>query len=92
GHSQAIFRALAPLGVSVTDSTLASGGPDMGAVRTAGVPVMDLGQNGLDYFDLHHTADDTLDKIEPAALRQNVAAWAIALYLAAEMNWDFRAE
>jgi hypothetical protein len=31
------------------------------------------------YFDLHHTPDDTLDKIDPAALAQNVAAWAAVL-------------
>ncbi|HRK64846.1 MAG TPA: hypothetical protein PLN53_10660, partial [Terricaulis sp.] len=56
----------------------------------AGVPVADLSQDGLDYFDLHHTADDTLDKIDPEALRQNVAAWATFAYLAAEMDWVYR--
>ncbi len=33
-----------------------------------------LAQDGSDYFHLHHTADDTLDKIDPKALAQNVAA------------------
>ena len=55
------------------------------------MPVVDLSQDGLDYFDLHHTADDTLDKIDPDALRQNVAAFAVFVYLAAENDWDFRA-
>ena len=31
------------------------------------------------YFDLHHTPDDTLDKIDKAQLRQNVAAWTAML-------------
>ena len=31
------------------------------------------------YFDWHHTPDDTLDKIDPAQLRQNVAAWTAML-------------
>ena len=40
---------------------------------------MTLGQDGTHYFDLHHTADDTLDKVDPEALRQNVAAWTTML-------------
>ena len=31
------------------------------------------------YFDYHHTPDDTLDKIDPEQLRQNVAAWTAML-------------
>jgi hypothetical protein len=37
------------------------------------------GKDGTRYFDLHHTPDDTLDKIDPAQLEQNVAAWAAVL-------------
>jgi hypothetical protein len=87
-YAARFFAALAPLEVFVTDAQPASGGADIGAMREAGVPVFDLTQNGLDYFDYHHTADDTLDKIDPAALRQNVAAWATIAYLAAEMDWN----
>ncbi len=48
-----------------------------------------LAQDGSDYFHLHHTADDTLDKIDPEALKQNVAAWAVFAWLAAEAEGDF---
>ena len=48
-----------------------------------------LAQDGSDYFDLHHNADDTLDKIDPQALAQNVAAYAVFAYLAAEADGDF---
>jgi hypothetical protein len=89
-YAARFFAALAPLEVFVTDVQPASGGADIGAMREAGVPVFELTQNGLDYFDYHHTADDTLDKIDPAALRQNVAAWATMAYLAAEMDWNLR--
>jgi carboxypeptidase Q len=41
------------------------------------LPVADLKQDGTEYFDFHHTADDTLDKIKPEDLAQNVAAWAV---------------
>jgi len=88
-HISVVRRALAPLGIIAGDN-FAFGGPDMTPLRAAGVPILELSQNGLDYFNYHHTADDTLDKIDPEALRQNVAAYAVAAYLAAEMDWDFR--
>jgi hypothetical protein len=90
-YARAIQRQLAPLGIVLGDNA-ANGGADIDDLRKAGVPVVDLSQNGLDYFDYHHTADDTLDKIDPEALRQNVAAYAIFAYLAAENDWVFRAE
>ena len=63
----------------------ASGGPDIGPLQRAGkVPVLRLAQDGSDYFDLHHTPNDTLDKIDPKELDQNVAAWAALIYLVAE--------
>jgi Zn-dependent M28 family amino/carboxypeptidase len=45
----------------------------------AGAPGVGLSQDGTYYFDLHHTPDDTLDKVDPEALRQNVAAWTAML-------------
>ncbi|MEL6246027.1 MAG: peptidase M28 family protein, partial [Pseudomonadota bacterium] len=65
-------------------------GPDIGVLRRSGVPVVTPGQDGRDYFDYHHTPDDTFDKIEPEAFRQNVAVYAAFAYLAAETGWDFR--
>jgi Zn-dependent M28 family amino/carboxypeptidase len=67
------------------------GGADIGPIVQAGVPVFGLLQDGLRYFDLHHTADDTLDKIDPEQLRQNVAAWAALVWLVADSDVDFRA-
>ena len=43
-----------------------------------------LAQDGTDYFDWHHTANDTLDKIEPKAMNQQAAAYAVLAYLSAE--------
>ena len=51
-----------------------------------------LRQDGTDYFDYHHTPDDTLDKIDPKALAQNVAAYAVFAYLAASADGDFGSE
>ena len=82
-------RLLQPLGIGPGDNN-AFGGPDVSPLRAAGVPVFGLRQNGWDYFDLHHTPDDTLDKIDPADLKQNVAAWAAAIYMVSEYEGDFR--
>ncbi|GMN12251.1 M28 family metallopeptidase [Altererythrobacter sp. MTPC7] len=60
----------------VADSTIrASGGADINISRDQGGAIIDLQQDGTRYFDLHHTPDDTLDKIDPVQLRQNVAVW-----------------
>ena len=66
------------------------GGVDIGPLAEAGVPVFTLAQDGTHYFDLHHTADDTLDKIDPAQMTQNVAAWAGLIWLIADSDVDFR--
>lgn len=88
-YGRAFQRALAPLGVLPGDNE-AGGGADIDAIRRAGVPVVDLSQDGTDYFDYHHTPNDTLYAIDPANLRQNVAAWATFVYLAADSDWTFR--
>lgn len=89
GHGRAMQRALQSLGITQGSNT-AFGGPDLGPLRDAGVPIVDLTQNGMDYFNYHHTPDDTLDRIDPLELRQNVAAYAMFAYLAADTGWDFR--
>ena len=47
-------------------------------------------QDATRYFDLHHSADDTLDKIDPKELAQNVAVWAAFLYTVADSDVSFR--
>ena len=80
--------ALAPLGIA-RSTNVARGGPDIGSLVAGGVPAITLQQDGTDYFDLHHTPDDTLDKIDPAKLRQNVAAYTAMLAIVANApeNW-----
>ena len=73
-----LTAALAPLGITKNDQGDADG-TDVGPTIKAGAPWVSLGQDGTRYFDYHHTPDDTLDKIDPAQLRQNVAAWTTML-------------
>jgi len=83
-----IAQALAPLGIEYA-ADKGGPGPDIGPLAAQGATWAWLAQDGSDYFHLHHTADDTLDKIDPAALAQNVAAYAVFAYLAAEAEGDF---
>ncbi|MFM6987611.1 MAG: M20/M25/M40 family metallo-hydrolase [Arenimonas sp.] len=83
-----IEQVLAPLGIALADG--GGPGPDISPSVPYGLPWAELQQDGSDYFDYHHTANDTLDKIEPAALDQQVAAYAALAYLAAETSVDIQ--
>ena len=74
--------ALAPLGIA-RGSGLGGDGTDIGPTLKLGTAAIDLNQSGWDYFDTHHTPDDVLDRVDPAALRQNVAAWTAMLAVVA---------
>lgn len=76
-----------PIGIRGTN-----GGPDIGPIAALGVPTMRFQQDGTDYFDLHHTPDDTLDKIDPDDIAENVAAFALMAWLAANADTDFRSD
>ncbi|WP_246129167.1 M28 family peptidase [Colwellia demingiae] len=78
-----IAAMLKPLNVEYIANNSARNGPDLIPLRPFKVPAFALSQDGTDYFDYHHTADDTLDKIDPAKLRHNVASYAIFAYMAA---------
>jgi hypothetical protein len=87
-----IVSALAPLGV-VPRRELAGGGADIGAIIEAQkLGIVDLQQDGTKYFDLHHTPDDTLDKVDKAELRQNVAAWVATLAYLANYEGELKPE
>ncbi len=76
-----IAAILTPLGAG----TLSEGGAgaDTGTLRIAGVPMFSMRQDSSRYFDYHHTANDTFDKIDPEGLDRNVAAVAAFAYCAA---------
>jgi len=62
------------------------GGSDIGPLRRAGVPLLSPSLDATTYFDFHHTANDTLDKIDPRALAQSTAAFAVTAFLAAQAD------
>lgn len=69
-----LAASVARFGVA-NSAIVASGGADIDIARDQKTAIIDLQQDGTRYFDLHHTPDDTLDKIDPVQLRQNVAVW-----------------
>ena len=75
-------KLMKPLGIEYADNK-AGPGPDLIPVYRLGMSVFSLRQDGTDYFDLHHTADDTLDKVKPENLAQNTAAYIVFAYIAA---------
>ena len=85
-----LAKVIAPLKIFVDRSPSRFGGSDVVGLVFQGVPVIDYHQDASRYFDIHHSADDTLDKIEPAKIDQNVAAWAALLYVVAESDVDLR--
>ena len=84
------LRVLAPIGVLAAPRAPQEAGTDVDPSVEAGVPAFALNQDASRYFDIHHTADDTLDKIDRGQLDQNVAAWAAFVWLAADSDVDFR--
>jgi carboxypeptidase Q len=81
----ALVAHLAAAGSHATEvATADSTGVDIDPLRAAGVPLLGLRQDATRYFDWHHTAADTLDKIEPSELAENVAALAFMAYALAD--------
>lgn len=85
---RSIQSVLEPLGIAYL-GTEASGGADVGQLRPLGMPVMDLKTDAEPYFDLHHTANDTFDKVDPRLVQLNVASFAAVAYLAAQAEGGF---
>jgi hypothetical protein len=85
-------RVLAPLGIEwpATGANEGSPGPDAAVLaRRFRWPAVQIRQNGSTYFDVHHTVNDTLERVDPSTLPSNVAAWAVTAWLAAQSPLDF---
>jgi carboxypeptidase Q len=61
------------------------GGADIGPLGAARVPFVSVQQDTTHYFDYHHSAADTFDKVEPQALASTAAVFAWVAYALAEM-------
>ena len=85
-----LAQYLAPLGVALSPENNAKGQSDMSALSDAGMPSIDFAPDGSNYFDYHHTENDTLDKVDPEALKVNTAIYTMYAYFTAQAMVDFR--
>jgi len=87
----AIARLLAPLGIEHAADRDDGEGADLIPLRDLGVPTVSLVHDASDYFDYHHTANDTADKVDPKSLDQCVAAYLGLTAAVADSGMMFRA-
>ena len=81
-----VQEVLKPVGANLVRLTSYSPGSDISPLAQAGVPAFGIIQDGRTYFNYHHTAADTLDKVNPVTLRENAAAAVVMGYALAEME------
>ena len=66
--------------------TRGGGGADIGPLMRAGMPGMGLRVDGEKYFWFHHTAADTIDKLNEQDFNECVATMAVFAYAIAEID------
>jgi carboxypeptidase Q len=81
-----VQNVLQSIGATVLQPTSYPPGADIEAMSEAGVPAFGVMQDGRTYFDYHHSAADTLDKVVPSELRENAAAMAVLAYALTNMK------
>jgi carboxypeptidase Q len=77
---------LQSIGATVLQPATYPPGADIEAMSEAGVPAFGVMQDGRTYFNYHHSAADTLDKVVPTELRENAAAMAVLAYALTNMK------
>jgi hypothetical protein len=89
GHelAKSISDNLTPLGAGWSEEA-AYGGTDVAPLIAQGVPVVDIVQDVTRYFDYHHTANDTFDKIDQESISRATRAYAVAAFTLAESTGD----
>lgn len=79
-----LMASLNPLGAGILDPRDEAAGSDLQFLDAGGVPTLAPVVDTRTYFDYHHTAADTLDKVDPENIRRQVAVLAMMAYFAAE--------
>ena len=84
-------RQIASLLSSIGATDAQRGGPqaDVSVLNERGVPAAALIVDGSRYFWFHHSAGDTMDKLDPREMAECVAAMAVLAYVAADMPEKF---
>ena len=78
-----ISAALAPIGAAMLERS-ENTGEDIASIVSKGVPGFAPAQDSRTYFNYHHTAADTFDKVDPKHLAENAAVVAVTAYALAD--------
>ena len=88
GGVDAVRKIAAPLAaIGAAEIKPGGGGADISPLRAARVPVLGLRQDTTHYFDYHHSAADTLDKVDPRALAECAGAFAVVAFGLADADF-----
>jgi carboxypeptidase Q len=80
-----VIHALIPIGATALMAHDDELGSDIGPLQGVGVPGFAPLVDARHYFDYHHTAADTLDKVDPKNLASQVATMAVLAYYLADL-------
>lgn len=80
-----VAELLKPLGIAYTPGK-GEAESEMGLMQGAGSAAGAFAHDASRYFDLHHTPNDTLDKVDPEDLRVDIAAYATLAFIAANVD------
>lgn len=83
GLLKSVAEILSPIAADTLTSA-ENGGADLIPLIPSGVPQLGVALDATTYFDYHHTANDTFDRIDPRVLDRSTAAAAVAAYVLAE--------
>jgi Predicted aminopeptidases len=85
--AQDIATLLTPIGANkVTDG---GSDADTDPLNALGVPTVSPTVDGTRYFWFHHSSGDTMDKLDPREMAENVAFLAVMAFVAADMPGYF---
>lgn len=79
----ALAHFFAPMGATALRP--GGGGADVGPLAEEGIAALGVSHDASRYFDIHHTAADTFDKINRRDLATNLATIAVMTYLMADL-------
>jgi hypothetical protein len=80
----AIAHLLEPTGLRLAREGF--GGSDIGPLNERGTPAVGVLHDPAHYFDLHHTAADTIERVDREDFLQSVAVMAATTYVLADMG------
>ncbi len=87
----AMAQDIATLLIPIGANKVAEGGSDADTdpLNALGVPTISPTVDGTRYFWFHHSSGDTMDKLDPREMAENVAFLAVMAFVAADMPGYF---